>query len=611
MSQIDPEDRDAFETAFGGPSRKKRLRLQPGDVGGMSSAGSELVLSKSVSVTNRAGDIIELRDEERTLVTQAIHRFDNECGVKRYSGPVRRQVFFLPPEVYTVDSQGKRTLKTSDQRYFGRDELQNLGPGVRPGEESKYAKTDGSLLSIFNNFTEYPPVMYSNGKIVFYPSTTPNVSVEGPVDQGGGNAYTEVRTEILHETDLVQEVHAEIDGVNINPQRVFIEHVMGTVIGNDPNSTVGIAQYGQALAPQIWSNGEAQTIGTFRMEPVRRDPQSGDLDIRQRAAAYLLRILGPETTADDDPFAVAVEKQGKLYVNIPRPTSENYGDGCKGISAEVNLKGALKLYAGAASPSNTSIFGKLAGGIKLEVGRNRDTNNAIDLVLDGPLYTKIIGTGDDNGSGMVLSTTGNMGLDSTGDFLLSTGGSVNLTSNGATTIQGDKLIVTGTSGCTMNTGGYQQTVTGLTTLTYALAKVETIAAGGEVKTVAAGALVTTVAAGAIQTTAGAGAINMTAGAAMASQAGAAMDMTAGAAVTVNAGAAISLTAAAAITATASTAFVVTAPASIVLTSANIQLGGPSGVLGVVRAVPALPPGVPTLDFITGLPLLGSATVRSN
>ena len=605
-NEVSPEEQ--AEMQFEAPKRQKRLRLSPGDVGGMSSHGAELVLSKSLTLTNRAGDLIELRDEERTIVTQAIHRFDNDGGVRRYSGPIRRQAFYLPLDTFTVDSSGNKILKTEADGYFGRDEVQAAGPGATAGSDSTFANAEGQLLPVFNNEELYPSVTYSNGKTVFYASVAANKSPESKIDDGGGNAFTEVRTEIAHDTDLVQEVNVEVDGFTLNPRRVFIEHVMGTLIGNDPYSTQGIKLYGKALRPQLWTDARSNAAGKLSFEEILRG-QNGDNDVNTAAGAYLLSILGPVAKDDMVPFAVAVQKQGKLLVQVPKPSNEFYGDAVKGISADLNVLGAMKLYLGASTPDQTSIYAKLEGGIRAEIGRN-STGNAIDVTYFGPVNAQYVGAADENGNGATMAVAGGMAISSTGDYKQDAGGSVFVTANGGYTQQADKIIQTATSGYTLSSGGFQQQVMGLSMLTYALLKVETISAGGEVKTIAAGASLETIAAGAKTLTVGAGPIAMTAGAAVSTTAGAAMSLTAGGALTATAGGAVSQTAGAAFSLTAGAVMTMTAPAGVMLTSANIQLGGPPGVLGVVRGVPALPPGTPTLDYITGLPLLGSALVRS-
>lgn len=605
---VDPEDVSDYEEEFGGPVRYKRFKMSPGDVGGMSSSGAEVLLNRSVNLVNRAGDLIELRDEERTLVTQSIHRFDNEAGVRRYSGPVRRQVFWVPPEIVTTKDDGTKVLKSTADGYYGRDDFQSIGPGAA-GAATKFANSDGELHENFNNAKLFPPVTYSNGKTVFYPSTMPNISLEGDPDEGAGAAFTEVRTEIAHDTELVQEVHTEIDGFCPNPRAPYIEHVLGTVIGNDAYSTQGLKQYGQALRPQMWTHGKSLTQGKFSLETISRGA-NGDLDVRTSAAAFLFRINPVEAKDDGTAFAVAVQKQGKLFVQVPKPSNESYGDNVKGVSADVNLLGALKLFLGSASPTKTSLFAKFDGGIKAEIGRNTDTGNSLDIVFTGPVKNNYIGATDAQGNGLSTNVSGKYAVTVSGDKNIQTGGSLNIVANGAATTKADKIVHQAISGYTINASGFQQTVTGMTYLTYAQLKTETIATGGELKNVMAGAVVETVAGGAKSVTVN-GALTTNVTAAITETSGAAIAQTSGAAFTVTAGAAYSLNATAAVSLTAGAVMTLTAPPGIALVSANVMLGSPAAAFGVARGIPAMPPGSPTLDYITGLPLLGSLGVRSD
>ena len=68
------------------------------------------------------------------------------------------------------------------------------------------------------------------------------------------------------------------------------------------------------------------------------------------------------------------------------------------------------------------------------------------------------------------------------------------------------------------------------------------------------------------------------------------------------GGAISITAGLSMTLTATTLVSVISP--------QILLGGPPAVLGVARGTPMQPPGSPSLDWVTGLPLQGSTVIRS-
>ena len=143
-----------------------------------------------------------------------------------------------------------RTVKTADHRYFGRDEL--AAAGLPP---TTFINTStGKVLDRINDDVEFPPLTYSNGRQVFYPSDSAAVNFEDPNNGGSLRAFTERRLEIRHDTDLQQEVLEEIDGFSIDRPRVYIEQVFGTTIGNDPFSSLGQRQYGRILKPKIFED---------------------------------------------------------------------------------------------------------------------------------------------------------------------------------------------------------------------------------------------------------------------------------------------------------------------------------------------------------------------
>ena len=612
-SDVDPEDAGSIEDFFGPTIRFRRLKIRPGDVGGLSADGSELVLSKDVRLYNRGGDGIELRDVDRTLVMQAIHQVTSQSGVYGIAGPVRRGHLFLPGDLFQADG---KTLRAVTDRYFGAAELQATGPDPSVGGPNRYANTAGKVLGLFNDTDEFPPVTYSSGKSTFYPSTVVGTSFEDP--DSGGLAYTEKRVELSHTTDATQEVRGEIDGFEIDPPRVYIEHVMGTVVGNDAFSSRGLRQYGRILKPTLFPDivSSSRTKGKFELHEVPRSPVEPDIEVDTTAGAYLLRITPPSNQQDtDSQFAFSVSKQGKVFVNIPGSKVERYPSGSKNVSMEANLEGALKAFIGSETVLGASIIFDCVGGIKGRVGHLAN-GQAIDIEYGSLVKQTFTGSPADNeGNGIALDTTviGNENKSLSGDLIVSARGAITQTSNGGYTVMADALSLSGQGGYTGTYGGLSQTVTDRSTYNYALQVTKTIVAGGEVNTILAGGLVDTVAAGARSYTtaagattfnnpAGAFAINVGAGAYTVTVGGGAISMTASAAVSLTAGAVMSLSASGVLTLTSSAIVTIVAPL--------ISLGGPLAVFGVCRGGPIQPPGSPRLDWITGLPLQGCATVLS-
>lgn len=607
-STVSASDKAEYDSLYGPTVRYKRLKLRPGDVGGMSASGAEMVLSKDVRMCNRAGDLIELRDAERAIVMQAIHRVEAEAGVHRISGPIRRGAFWLPPDIFAADGV---TLRTEAQRYYGLGDLQKAGPGS-PGAATKFANSAGTVLNAFNDANEFPPVTYSNGKRVFYAASDPAVNFEDPT--GAAEAFTEHRLEMYHTTDASPDVIGEIDGFQLDNRVVYIEHVLGSLVGNDTFSGMGQRQYARLLKPKIFDAWGQLGPGKFSLEEVPRTPIEGDDESKSTAGAYLLRIRSPLGSTDDQAFAVSVSKQGKLFVNLPASRIEKYADAAKNVSAEINAEGGIKMRIGAASPDNVSLNLRLDGGIVADIGSS-SSGQAIKVRYHSSYAAEYLGVPDVNDVGYSISVSGSGEILCSSDWVENILGAKSTTVNGGYNLMADRMQFNAQAGVTVNAGEWNSLISGKSQYNYSLQVVENIVAGGKVSTILAGGSVQNVAAGAysISVLGGATSITSAAGAYTVQVGAGGISMTAAAgAVAISAAAgAMSLTAAAgAMSISAGLAVVLTSPVAISLVSTQVLLGGPTAAFGVARGTPMMPPGSPSLDWITGLPLAGAALVRS-
>jgi len=612
-SAVDPSD-VAYLNKFLGPTvRYKRLRLRPGDVGAMSSSGAEMALTKDAKFVNRAGDFVELRDVDRTFITQAIHRVENTSGVHEIAGPIRRGQAYLPPDIFQKDGV---TLQTTANRYFGATDLQAIGPDVNNGP-NKYANSNGKVLGFFNDVTDYPPVTYNNGRRVFYPATNVGVSFEDPSTALGAIPFTERRVEISHTTDASQEVRDEIDGFQMTQVRRYIELAMGTVVGNDALSGNGMRQYAEMLKPHIFDDtwSDSKDPGKFKMDVVPRLPTEPDLESNTTAGAFFFQINPPAQQDKIDPFSCSISKQGKLFLSVPGSVVERYPSGSKNVSAEVTMGGALKMFLGAETSLGASLIADFAGGIKARIG-HLASGQSIDVEYDCPVRVTHAGSAaDDLGQAIALDTTvsGNENKVLTGDYILNAYGQIVETANGRHAIKADSISQSCSSAYTGNFGGYQLTSSDKSFMTYALIVTKTIVAGGEISTILAGALLDSVVAGArtYNTAAGITTFNNGGGAFAINVGAGAYTVTVGAgAIAMTAAAAVSMTAAAAVSITATGLVTITSAAVASIVAPQILLGGPAAVWGIARGAPMMPPGAPSLDWITGLPLQGCALSRS-
>lgn len=596
-STLSPEDKAVYDKVYS-TTRMKRLFLRPGDIGAMSSSGAEMTLSADLRMVNRAGDLLELRDAERSLVTQSLHRVGSTGASYSFEGPIRRSAYLLPLEITGEDGV------TLTSTYEGKDVLEGRGAGPS-GSIYRYS-SNGKLAS----FLVAPSVTtLPNHRRVSY--TTRNAGEVPDDPEGSGLAFTEKRCEIRHTSDLSLDTLDEVHGFAMTRPASYIQQVYGTVVGNDPDSTQGQRVYGKVLRPRLFPDFLSHTRGDWALEEV--DRTGSDQEVMTIAGA-MLTTLQPPMGKIRNPYAYAVNKQGKVYLNVPKPQVDKDNPG---VSAEVNLDGALKAYIGSASPTNTSLHLTLEGGVKADIGHNTEDGqggNAIDVTYHSAVTQMYRGTGTDDNLALSTDVQGNARFTSTGEVQGTLGSSLLLNVSGMLQAGADRVNVNAHSGYSGNYGELNLLVAGKSQYNYALAVLETIVAGGRQTTVLAGgmsetivagaksfsvlggAFLTNVAAGAYAVTVGTGAVTLSTGAGTVSvTAGAgAMTLTSGLVLALNAGLAMTLTAA----------------TLIALTAPQVLLGAPVAPLGVCRGVPALPPGVPTLDLITGLPLPGSLTVRS-
>lgn len=608
---VDPATQSDFERLFGETIRFKRLYLRPGDVGGMSASGAEFSLTTDVSLLNRAGDFIELRDSDRTLIESSIHRIETEAGVRQVTGPVRRGAFFLPDDIF---SEG-RTLKSDadEPPYYGRDELQAAGPGLNIGVEPKFSSTNGQVLDIFNDFTTFPAVTYSSGRRVHYPPTIRGTSIDN-LDEAA-DAYVEDRIEMSHTTDLVQEVLEDLDGFSADRRLPYIERVWGTLVGNTLNSTDGQRQYGEVLKPSLFEDFFTNRPGKFVLDAVDRRPTAPDVEVDTLAGAHLTRIRPPAGIGGQDgAYAYSVSKQGKVFLQIPGARVEEHPSGEKNVSAEISMAGALKAFLGASNPSRISAHITLEGGVHLDIGRDA-AGNAVTVQYHSGVKTIADGNPNQDDIASEEEVRGTKTVNVTGRLLTAVDGTRKSTVSGIEQVDADRINLNAFSGMSLNAGEMNQMIAGKTQINYALQYQETVALGGKILTVLAGGVTETIVAGSKSTSVLAGAttfsnpagsfsISVGTGSFSATVASGAMTLSAAAgALSISAGSgAVSMSSGLSMNLSAAVAINLVAPQYLV--------GGPAAVLGVCRGVPSLPPGTPTLDPFTGTPLLGSSSFRS-
>jgi hypothetical protein len=574
-----------------GVIRLKSRKAYPGDWLASSSGGADALLDRDVFITNRAGNEFWLRDADQTAVLQTINEFTSSAAGYYRRGLIKRNAFSFLPDLFPVAEDG-------------------TVPDKIPKDSAAYPvllsfgliKEDGS-----KNFPDdpdnpfYPYVVTPDGQRVAY-------VVHGEHDQSFADtqlAYVEDRKELRHLSDGVMAVTEEGDGFQVDPPfPVFIEDVMGTVVGNDFHSEAGRPLYKRVLSMRVFDNMDQRTVPAGpKLEAVDTIQDLGIMD--DVALARLFRVQSPNGS---NQYAFGVTKEGKVLLFVPKTrvgTPE-----MKGKSLEAAFAGLVKAVIGADENSDgASMDVRLLGGLNIEIGRFRD-GNSIHLKLHGKIRREHMGN-DEGGLASEEVYGGSTSRTVSASEMNIIGG------NSVEDIGAEKALKANAILQNAGPGGMKQvcagdwgtTVLGKTqtqhaqrvTTTWAIGKSGVVVAGVDDHTVLAGMKSTTVVAGSHTTTVATGNMSATVAAGAYSMSVGVGSMSA----TVGAGA-LSLTASG-------------GPLSVTSSLTNTITGGtmnsliaPINKIGAttvgfcVAGIPG-PPG-PYLDPITGMPAFGLPTI---
>jgi hypothetical protein len=365
--------------------RHKLRHMQPGNIVASSSQGSDMVLDEGVTLANRRGNEFRLRDQDQAAVTRALQRFDALAGVRAYHGMVQRdalllattmisdgqiwdgpqQALFRDPitdEQLLPDVANPNTFLTPPRnirRSIQDDETQPLGNAVITLEEHidpyLFLLRGGIVNSegyVINAERHKADAVYG-GKNMFRVACQ---STDNAILDADKATFVEHRTEVAHTTDGRLPVTEQTDmwdaerlpptdpetsgqRTTLPPNAPFIEHVLGTVVGNDPYSQQGKLRYGVPLVPIIF-DGETDSPNP-RLAPAKlvAREDSGDAPTPlQEHAATLFRMTPPLGAGATPDTWWSVNKKGQMRVALSGSPKEN--------SLEAALRGGLKLSVG-------------------------------------------------------------------------------------------------------------------------------------------------------------------------------------------------------------------------------------------------------------------------
>lgn len=372
LDQTSQRQRDVLGASF--PLIRHKLRaMSPGNIVASSAQGSDLILDEGVSLINRRGNEIRIRDQDQAVVTRALQRFDALAGVRSYTGMVQRDATFLPPTMLGDGKDwagGQQTIDGSPlaEGDLPDDETQAAGFLTPARVLGKYLNEDGNLDTGLFTFADHiDPFMFLRlGGFIDEQGFVTSDKVNSDAIYGGKSifrvaagrdvnavlsssvpTFTEHRIEITHTTDGRLPVTEQTEGFDAerlpladpdtpggHPNAPFIEFVMGSVVGNDPYTDKGRQAYGLPLVPKVFSDG----VASPRLDPaplaVSDNTDSSPTPMGLHAAS--LFKLSPIN--GDLPTWWSVNKQGQFLAAISGPRNED--------SVELSLTGGLTLGIG-------------------------------------------------------------------------------------------------------------------------------------------------------------------------------------------------------------------------------------------------------------------------
>ena len=359
--------------------RHKLRHIHPGNIVASSGQGSDLVLDEGVTLANRRGNEIRLRDQDQAVVTRALQRFDALAGSRTYAGMVQRDATFLAPSMVSDGREWDGPLQSVAGQPLTDSSLpadatapdgfltpaRILRKNVLPEDQGLLGR---AVLPVDGHIDPYNFLrrggFINDAGFAIDPAVRSNASYGGKpmfrvTSQGGGNAVldsdaptlTEHRIEMTHTSDGRLPVTEQTDmfdaerlpnrdqdtgqGEGFPPNMPFIEWVLGSVVGNDPFTQEGRRKYGLPIVPVVF---DGRTPAP-KLEAASIVPEGSGLPSTPigEHAAFLFHLIPPVPEGSSDTFW-AVNKKGQVRAAIGGDIKEN--------SVEAYTEGGFKLGVG-------------------------------------------------------------------------------------------------------------------------------------------------------------------------------------------------------------------------------------------------------------------------
>ena len=352
--------------------RHKLRHIQPGNIVASSSQGADMVLDEDVSFSNRRGNEFILRDADQAVVTRALQQFTALAGTRVYAGMVQRDALQLPTTMFSDGKRWDGPVQSLGGIPLHEEQLADNASvldGILSPEPTlarsfnKNGTLTGTMFKI-PSFLDPYVFLHSGGYI-----DEEGVAVDGKyladavyggktiyrIGTGQGNTVltpgaptlVEHRIEVTHTSDGLLPVTEQTDGFDAerlpssdpdtpgtSPNRPFIEHVYGSVIGNDPFTAKGREQYGMPLVASVFDDagGLSPRIEAAR---IAAPGQAGGTPIEEHAAT-LFRMT--PVSGRLPPTWWSVNKNGQVRTSISGPPT--------GYGLDAAIAGGMRLAVG-------------------------------------------------------------------------------------------------------------------------------------------------------------------------------------------------------------------------------------------------------------------------
>lgn len=290
-----------------GVRRLKRRKLYPGDVNFESTQGSELLLDDGILLADSKMNEINISSSDRAIYTNSINNF----------------------------------LYTNAGRILN-------GLIVRP------------------NSPFIQPILLDNGQ--------PYYLVSDGANPENGKVFTEMRMELREIGNSVLDVIKSFENesyASISPDgKLLVTQVFGTVVGNNKDN---IQLYGQVLRPQIFSSHD----NTYLAEDIVCKPT----ELFNLASVHQLKFASG--------FKFDVDKEGHAFLYMPASSSAHPLGG--GRSLEFAADGGVKAVLGKTTVGEKSLDLTAKGRAMIYLGFDAKTLSSLDLVTERAIYKTVKG----------------------------------------------------------------------------------------------------------------------------------------------------------------------------------------------------------------------------